>query len=420
MHKLTHIFSAALTLVIVGISLGASILTINGAKFLSVQSGSMVPTFNRGDLVIDTPLGGQALRQLAVGDVITYTNPAYLKGQPITHRLVQVGSFGNGNHFITKGDANTATDPPITAKNIVGKVTHSMPYVGYGFDFVRRPLGLALLIYLPALLIVAAEIRRLTAYYKDQEPYVAAGYQPAFEPMQPQLTPSRAYTGIKAGVIATIIALVVIVPTVQAALASKATLTPNTISTFVQANHLVIYQIGFGNGVSGACIPGGSGAYIYGSGSVVAGASCRIDHGSGASVGAGVVSAGGGSGGAFIGSGSSLPANQTVTIYNPTASSIKLAGYKLADNNGVRVVGSGTVNTKSYFVYTWPVYNGLSRNGDRMILRDATSSGIDSLSWGSDTSQLNPSVTVTAATSTLTRKAPGLDTNIATDWLNLH
>lgn len=433
-------FSVILTLLVMGVSVGAFSMLAHGAKFLSVQSGSMVPTFHKGDLVIDTPVPAQ---QLAVGDVVTYTNPNLLKGQPITHRLVQTGTFANGNHFITRGDANPVADPPITARNIIGKASHRVPYLGYGFDFVRRPLGLALLIYIPALIIVMFEIKRLVTYYKTQEPYVAAGVDPLNMNIDGRSSrSSRAdtltaasgtYAAAKASALLVIITIAVAVPTVHAALMSSVRLTPNTISTFIPANHLLVYKVNFisasstGGGTTSTTTSNTTNVTVINNNHQTATSGNATSSGSGnaTSSGSGNATSGNASNSSNTtininigGSNPTTPAgNQTVTLYNPTAQPINLAGYKLADNGTAQTITSGTISAKGFFAYTWPVADGLSRSGDRLLLRTNASAGVDSLSWGSDTSQLNPAITSSSAPTTLTRKAPALDTNTAADWL---
>jgi signal peptidase I len=436
--KVTQTFSVLCTVLIVGFSAVALFLTAHGAKFLSVQSGSMVPTFHKGDLVIDTPINPHVpvQQQLAVGDVVTYTNPTLLKGAPITHRLVQTADFANGNHFITKGDANQAADPPITTKNIIGKVGHSLPYAGYAVDFVRKPLGLTILIYIPALLIVFSEMKRLIKYYKDQEPYKLVGVKARSTDEAALASASKAPFIVKTGVVATLFALVfaitVVVPSVRAALRSSATLTPNTISTITTptstgVNHLLVYQVDFGSTSS----PGGTNTTTNTNVTVTNNNSQTATSGN-ASVSGGKKTSGSATSGNATntsnttitvntgGSSSSSTSNtgtttQTVKLYNPSAQAINLAGYTLADNTSTQTIASGTITAKGYFTYTWPVAGGLDRLGDRMILRSPTA-GIDSLSWGSDTSQLNPAVASTAATLNLTRKSVTVDTDTASDW----
>ena len=67
--------------------------------------------------------------------------------------------------FITRGDANNVNDPnPVAAENIIGRVTGSVPYLGYIFGFAQTRQGLILLIFVPGLLLIIMELRRLFKY----------------------------------------------------------------------------------------------------------------------------------------------------------------------------------------------------------------------------------------------------------------
>lgn len=208
---------------IAGLSLTAAVTKIRHGELLSVQTGSMAPALNRGDLVSvkNVPAG-----ELAVGDIITFINPANKK-QTITHRITELPSYENGRKFVTKGDANPYTDGPIEAKSIIGKTTYSIPKVGYAVDWVRHPLGLIFIIYLPALAIIISELKRLAAYYKSQEKYMLPWRRKRVEGRRGRRTAMLA---------AKLLLPVILIPAVfvlpaWAALSTKATLTDNTIST---------------------------------------------------------------------------------------------------------------------------------------------------------------------------------------------
>ncbi len=168
--QLRHIvvsLKAVFILLGIAAAAGLSILLLSGGKMLSVQSGSMAPAIPKGSLVV---VNRVPVRDIAAGDVITFTS--HDKLSTITHRVVTIlDDDPTGNNFVTKGDANDDADTPIEAVRIVGRVEKSVPYLGYGIDFLKQPLGLLLLIYLPALLIIIHEYRRLTDYYRRIQPY---------------------------------------------------------------------------------------------------------------------------------------------------------------------------------------------------------------------------------------------------------
>ena len=73
----------------------------------------------------------------------------------ITHRVVGIGS-GSLLQFITKGDANGEADPAtVPARKVAGKITFSLPYMGYVTEFLKTPWGFATGMVLPAIIIIA-------------------------------------------------------------------------------------------------------------------------------------------------------------------------------------------------------------------------------------------------------------------------
>ena len=106
-----------------------------GYRLYVVQTGSMSPTFNAGDVVIDrtTKAGYEA------GDILTVQISA--AGDLVTHRMTRQDKQGL---LHTKGDANKTPDawalPPEQVRGVVKK---SVPNLGYLVVFMRQPEGIA-------------------------------------------------------------------------------------------------------------------------------------------------------------------------------------------------------------------------------------------------------------------------------------
>ncbi|MEM0204970.1 MAG: signal peptidase I [Nitrososphaerota archaeon] len=133
--------------------------------FLVVKSGSMEPVIHVGDIIITIPVQPSEIKaDPKDGDVIVFFKPPYCDDLRylIVHRAIGVTEEG----FITKGDANSMSDPwsPVPPSCIVGKWTGmKIPYwtgLGYLSLFVKGeifpPYGritLVLLIIVNVLLI---------------------------------------------------------------------------------------------------------------------------------------------------------------------------------------------------------------------------------------------------------------------------
>lgn len=212
-------------LIVIGAGGSFAIAQFHGNRMLSVQSGSMVPVLRKGDLVSVIRVPDT---QLKVGDIVTYKSPLNTK-QTITHRIVGLPSTNNKHMFVTKGDANSSADPLVPANKIIGKVNRSVPYAGYVIDFLRKPLGLALLIWIPALVIIIEEIRRLTKYYSIAPRYVSATIRDRIKSANRGFS-RKISIAAKGSLLLIFVSFFVALP-VYALLTSQATLTDTTIST---------------------------------------------------------------------------------------------------------------------------------------------------------------------------------------------
>jgi len=131
-------------------------------KVMTVLSGSMEPAIKMGSIVVIKPAD-----DYKIGDIITF-GPITKTKPPTTHRIVDMRVIEGIPSYITQGDTNNAPDPKEVSKGeIIGKVLFSVPYAGYAVDAARKPIGFALLIIIPALLIIFDEARKI---YKEIHP----------------------------------------------------------------------------------------------------------------------------------------------------------------------------------------------------------------------------------------------------------
>jgi len=149
-------------ILIAGLLLSSLIPMPGNFKVKVVKSGSMEPFIKTGGIVVIAPSS-----DYKVGDVITFGKDT--KTQiPTTHRIVQIDGTGDNRIFTTKGDANDAPDPTTTRfSDIEGKLLFTVPYLGYILDFAKRPIGFALLVGVPALIIIFDEIGKIIKEIKN-------------------------------------------------------------------------------------------------------------------------------------------------------------------------------------------------------------------------------------------------------------
>jgi signal peptidase I len=356
--------SVAMLLVILVLGVGAGFVQRNGGKLLSVQTGSMTPSIKTGALVAVSRVPES---QLAVGDVITYISPKNSK-KTITHRVVTLPSPTTKGMIVTKGDANPVADAPFSPKYVVGRVNLSVPYLGHAVDFVRQPIGLAILIYVPALAIMINEVRILSVHYRKMRPYFAAKL---LDRLNTGRRKSRKMvTTAVATPLALVISLAVTIP-VQATLKS---------------NSVVLASNSFS--VSALLPPGPHVTFRKVT------LRCSADN--------------------------TLLTNRrpVIIIYNGTHADVVTHGWKIVDDNGVVInIPDGYVLKKlRQYSYTPYLSNGLKYAGDHLSLLNDIGQKVDALSWGTDTTAFNPSIAPPASGTRLERRPFNQDTDNASDW----
>ncbi|MBU1931768.1 signal peptidase I [Patescibacteria group bacterium] len=136
--------------------------TPGGYRALVVQSGSMEPTVKTGSVVV---VGPQDTYQK--DDIITFfanPNEVNLKNpkSTVTHRIIETEDKDGQVVFKTKGNANEDPDrEAVSAKQVLGRVKFSIPYLGYGVAFAKTQTGFIALIVIPGTLIIYSELMNI-------------------------------------------------------------------------------------------------------------------------------------------------------------------------------------------------------------------------------------------------------------------
>lgn len=425
-----------------GVALAVFMLPKTGWKALNVATGSMTPAIPQGSLVL---IHKVPYDQMHPGDVITYKNP-HDPLQTITHRVVAAKSVANLPGFVTRGDANNADDTPIVAGSVAGKVVWHAPKLGGLLLKLKQPIWLILLVIMPGLIIIIDELRRLVRVLSNKEEKVrpvasprapSAEFYEAINPNDLQVSKPRSIDGILRAVFLLVVASSVVGVT-RAQLSSTVTLTNNSIQTFTKANHLLIQRINL-NGTA-SCPSASTNISITNTGQGSTNTAtitdvCTIVNTTSTNVSItntnNQTATSGNATGTNATSGSTSNTNNTTTtvnvgtgsgsstptsgvlLYNPTSSPVIFTGWTLTDDSGVPMPLPTTTIAAGGFVGV--TFTGtLLGTGDRMILRNPSATPVDAVSWGTDTSQLNPSVP--AFTNAISRKTLGLNTDTASDW----
>jgi signal peptidase I len=129
-----------------------------GYRPLVDHSDSMAPSIHTGDLLITRAKPADSVRR---GEIVSFKDPA-LAGKLVTHRVVSVHPAGSRLDFITKGDANAATESWSTARGAsIGVLRFRIPAIGEAVAWVADPVVRTAILALAALLLSIALLRRI-------------------------------------------------------------------------------------------------------------------------------------------------------------------------------------------------------------------------------------------------------------------
>lgn len=139
--------------------------SIGGKAILTVQTPSMEPTFKVGDIIIGTKLSPEQMKDMKVGDIITYA-AGDLDGDGVrdlnTHRITEVITGEDGEvSYRTKGDGNIAADTtPVSWQYVICKCTEKdrIPALGSVLNFLQQPTGFLVVVVLPLVLFFVYEL----------------------------------------------------------------------------------------------------------------------------------------------------------------------------------------------------------------------------------------------------------------------
>ena len=128
---------------------GNGVPSILGVRVFSIQTKSMYPTFESGDLIFDKAVKDSS--ELEIGDIITYWT--VIDGQRVlnTHRIIQIYDGGGYLIFETQGDNNTVADALTVHESEIVGVYSGKKIAGAGkiFDYLQTSTGFLIVIVIP-------------------------------------------------------------------------------------------------------------------------------------------------------------------------------------------------------------------------------------------------------------------------------
>lgn len=137
-----------------------NVSSLLGYTPMVVQSDSMAPTFEKGDLIFIHKCDTSKLKE---GDIITFHTIIDNEYALNTHRIQKIESNGEARTFTTIGDNNDgiADQHMISDGDIVGKYVGHIAKAGILMDFLSSSTGFLIIIVLPMLLFFIYQVYNL-------------------------------------------------------------------------------------------------------------------------------------------------------------------------------------------------------------------------------------------------------------------
>jgi signal peptidase I len=139
-------------------------LSVGGYRIFMIVSGSMVPEYNIGDILISKEVDPSTIK--LNDNVVYHGEKGDMAGITVTHKVVGKSEIDGVYHFITKGVANEIADPEITQSQIYGKIIYKTVLFSALSTFMLNPVAYYL-IFIVIGLLVSYQIVKII--YEDED-----------------------------------------------------------------------------------------------------------------------------------------------------------------------------------------------------------------------------------------------------------
>jgi len=151
-EKIIIIAIIIISLIIVTQKLSNNDKSFLGYRIFRVQTGSMIPKYNIGDVIL---VKEKDINKIVKGDDVTYWGTSgVMKGKIVTHQVIDIEEIEGKKVFHTKGIANPTEDPVVYGDQISG-VVQSKLYIMTGVcSILTNQYGFYFLGIIPVTIII--------------------------------------------------------------------------------------------------------------------------------------------------------------------------------------------------------------------------------------------------------------------------
>lgn len=143
-------------------------ITIGGIRMFNIETGSMVPKYVVGDVLISKEVDPTTL--VPNQDDITYLGKVgTFNGKVVTHQLIDKKEENGKLIFTTKGIANDEADPEIEASQVYGKVIYKVKSLSFLSKIMRNIYGFYFFVFFPLTILIVIKIQEIIRVLRNKE-----------------------------------------------------------------------------------------------------------------------------------------------------------------------------------------------------------------------------------------------------------
>lgn len=132
-------------------------MAIGGIRIFNVATESMVPKYEVGDVLFVKEVDTDTLK---IDDDITYLGEqGSFEDRVVTHRIIDIEEVEGEKIFHTKGIANQAEDPTITADRIYGKVIYKSIIISMLTKLMNNMTAFYIVVFIPVGILIFLQIK---------------------------------------------------------------------------------------------------------------------------------------------------------------------------------------------------------------------------------------------------------------------
>lgn len=143
-------------------------ITFGGFRMFTVATGSMVPEYEVGDVLISKEIEPDEIK---VDDDIVYKGKeGSFKDRVVTHRVISIEKEEDGNYkIITKGIANPEQDPEIDQTQVYGKIVYKIKTLSFIGKLISNIYIFYFFIFIPIAIIIFKQIKNIASAHEEDD-----------------------------------------------------------------------------------------------------------------------------------------------------------------------------------------------------------------------------------------------------------